>query len=367
MISHRALLVAGAPGPIVSRIGRSWLRHGSGVEHELLHTPEASSFLICKRAREVGMVHWLDQIAYQALCGAVRAPQVVMVHHLTDDFMAEGIAGLDYCDAITTSSRFWQSKLETLTGRPAVRIPYSINTRTFQPPADRAAARAAAGIGAGRFVVGFLDKAGANHANREGLDVLEAAWKSAADRRLNLSLVLAGPGWDALAHRLRQAGVHVLQRQYKTTEETVAAYALMDALLVTSSEDGGPGTILEAMACGVPVITSVVGHVPEIVFDGKTGLICPSRSPQEYMGRLERLMSSPYLHQHIAGQAREFVARERDDAVVIPRIDFAALYKGARERFQSRNRLERAIRVLPSAYLYARSMARPLFRTGTPA
>jgi glycosyltransferase involved in cell wall biosynthesis len=365
--STRSLLVADAPGHIISRIGRSWLRHGGGVEHELVSTAQASSFSICRRARELGMVHWLDQIGYQALGRAVRAPQVVMVHHLTDDGMAQRIAELDRCDAITTSSRLWQIRLENLTGRPAVLIPYSLDTRTFHPPADREAAKAAAGIGSGQFVVGFLGKAGANHANRKGLDVLEAALKSASDRRHNLCLLLVGPGWEPLAGRMRRAGVHVLQRQYKTTEETVAAYAVMDALLVTSSEEGGPCTILEAMACGVPVITSMVGHVREIVSDGRTGLVCSSRSPREYVERLDLLIGSPGIHQYIAGQARAFVTRERDDAVVIPRINFAALYNGALQRFQSRSCLERAIRILPSAYLYARSVARPILRMGSPA
>jgi glycosyltransferase involved in cell wall biosynthesis len=355
-----ALLVADAPGHIIDRIGRSWVRHGQAVEHELLNSGRASSFSICNRARELGIVHWLDQIAYQALGNAVRAPQVVMVHHLTDDCLQEGIASLDYCDAITTTSIRWQSKLEKLTGRPVVRIPYSIDTQTFHPCADRDAARAAAGIGQGQFVIGFLGKAGANQSNRKGLDVLEAALKSAAQRWHHLCLVLVGPGWDVLAQRIRQAGVHVVQRQYKTTEETVAAYALMDALLVTSSEEGGPCTILEAMACGVPVITSIVGHVLEIVVDGRTGLICASRSPRDYVELLDRLINAPGLRGSIAGQALDFVVRERADAVVIPRIDFHALYKGAVGHFTRRNRFERAIRMVPSACLYARSLARPL-------
>jgi glycosyltransferase involved in cell wall biosynthesis len=152
----------------------------------------------------------------------------------------------------------------------------------------------------------------------------------------------------------------VVQRQYKTTEETVAAYALMDALLVTSSEEGGPCTILEAMACGVPVITSLVGHVPEIVVDGKTGLICSSRSPKEYVELLDRLIGAPGLRGSIAARALDFVVRERADAVVIPRIDFNALYGGAVAHFARRNRFERAIRMVPSACLYARSLARPL-------
>jgi glycosyltransferase involved in cell wall biosynthesis len=357
-----ALLVADSPGHIIDRIGRSWRRHCKTIEHELTNSGRVSSFAICRRARQIGVVHWLDQIAYNVLRRAVRAPQVAMVHHLTADCLEAGVAALDSADAITTTSTLWQQKLETLTGRPVVRIPYSLDTKLFQTRQDRDATRLAAGLGRRQFVVGFVGKAGANHANRKGVDVLEAILKNASSRPRNLSLVLVGPGWDSMARRIRQTGVDVLQRQYKTTEETVDAYSLMDALLITSSEEGGPCTLMEAMACGVPVVTSLVGHVREIIIDGETGFICPNRSPREYIDRLNTLALDADLRCRMASQAREFIVRERDDSVVIPRVDFPALYNGAIQRFKTRNCIERAIRALPSACLYARSLARPLFR-----
>jgi glycosyltransferase involved in cell wall biosynthesis len=364
MTSHRpALLVADAPGHIIDRMGRSWLRHGCHARHELINTGVKSSFAVCRRARELGVVNWLDQVAYLALGKAVRAPQVVMVHHLTEDVLQQGIEALEHCDAITTSSVVWQARLEALTGRPVVRIPYTVDATIFRPAADRDAARAAAGFAPRQFVAGFLGKAGANQANRKGLDVLEAAVRLAARRFANFSLLLVGPGWEPLAQRLREGGVDVVQQEYATTEETVASYASMDALLVTSSEEGGPCTILEAMASGVPVITSVVGHVPEVVADGRTGFTCPARTPHEYVERLELLAEDDYLRRRIAHDAREFILRERADDVVIPRIDFASLYSGAVQRFRNRNRLEMAFRMLPSACLFARSLARPLVRS----
>jgi glycosyltransferase involved in cell wall biosynthesis len=367
MLTRRtALLVADAPGHIIDRMGRSWLRHARQAGHELLNIGVTSSFSICRRARELGIVHWIDQVAYLALGSAVRAPQVVMVHHLTSDVLEQGVAALERCDAITSTSVLWQSRLEALTGRPVVRIPYSVDTAVFRPAADRERARAAAGFRPRRFVAGFLGKAGANQANRKGLDLLEGVMQTAARRIPNLSLLLVGPGWDVLARRLRLAGVDVVQQQYATSEETVASYALMDALLVTSNEEGGPCTILEAMASGVPVITSVVGHVPEIVSDGRTGFTCPARSPREYVDRLELLAGDSSVGRRIAGDAREFILRERADDVVIPRIDFAALYAGAIARFQTRDRLETTLRMLPGACLLARSLVRPLVRACAP-
>lgn len=366
MPARSVLLVADAPGHIVDRLGRSWLSHSRGAEHELLNSGVTSSFAICRRAREMGIVHWLDQVAYQALGRAVEAPQVVMVHHLTADSIRPGVAALQHCDAITTASVLWQSKLESMTGRPVVRIPYSIDTDVFRPLPGREAARTAAGFGPRQFVVGFLGKEGANQDNRKGIDLLETVVRTFAQRLRTVSLLLVGPGWNSVAQRLREAGVHVVQRRYARSEDTVAAYQLMDAMLVTSSEEGGPCTILEAMACGVPAVTSVVGHVPEVVSDGKTGFLCPARSAREYVERLDLLASDRGLRNRTAQEAREFVLRERADRVVIPRVDFGSLYNGAVERFQTRNRLQRAFRKLPSACLFARSLVRPLVRAAAP-
>nr|BAL54438.1 glycosyl transferase family 1 [uncultured Gammaproteobacteria bacterium] len=55
----------------------------------------------------------------------------------------------------------------------------------------------------------------------------------------------------------------------------VAAYQQADALLFPSRLEGLPLTVLEAMACGLPVIAADTASLPEVVEDGRTGLLCP--------------------------------------------------------------------------------------------
>jgi len=57
-----------------------------------------------------------------------------------------------------------------------------------------------------------------------------------------------------------------------TTEEMVSYYQKLDVLLVTSDNEGTPNPALEAMSCGVPVITTRVGNMPEIIINGKNGI-----------------------------------------------------------------------------------------------
>jgi glycosyltransferase involved in cell wall biosynthesis len=52
-------------------------------------------------------------------------------------------------------------------------------------------------------------------------------------------------------------------------------YSSFDLFLMTSRTEGLPNTVLEAMALEVPVVSTAVGGVPEVVIPGKTGILCP--------------------------------------------------------------------------------------------
>jgi glycosyltransferase involved in cell wall biosynthesis len=79
-----------------------------------------------------------------------------------------------------------------------------------------------------------------------------------------------------------------------------------DALLHPSLSEGLPNVVLEAMACGLPVVATDVGGTREALTDGVEGFLVPARDPQATAAALERLWHDPGLRARLgaAGRAR---------------------------------------------------------------
>jgi len=84
-------------------------------------------------------------------------------------------------------------------------------------------------------------------------------------------------------------------------------YAVMDVLVSTVRWAGLGRTITQAMASGLPVISTGVNGVPELVKDGVTGLIIPVDDPDAIAGTVKNLFLNPDLRSKIAENAEEIV------------------------------------------------------------
>ncbi|MFC1895702.1 glycosyltransferase family 4 protein [Thermodesulfobacteriota bacterium] len=73
--------------------------------------------------------------------------------------------------------------------------------------------------------------------------------------------------------------------------------------------EGSPNVIIEAMACGTPVVATQVGGIPELVEHGRTGLIVAPRDPYGLSRALEHILTDGALREAMAARARERVLK----------------------------------------------------------
>ena len=78
-------------------------------------------------------------------------------------------------------------------------------------------------------------------------------------------------------------------------------FAGLDIIALTSLNEGTPVSLMEAMAAGKPIVSTNVGGIPELIDDGRTGLLAADQ--QGLVAQLTRLLNNPDLRQQLATAA----------------------------------------------------------------
>jgi glycosyltransferase involved in cell wall biosynthesis len=103
-------------------------------------------------------------------------------------------------------------------------------------------------------------------------------------------------------------------------EEKHAALARARVFLLPTYFEGMPVAVLEAMAHGLPVVTTPVGDVPDAITDGYNGFLIPPGDVDAIVDRVSRLLDDPGLAERLGTQARERIREVYDVQVVLPRL-----------------------------------------------
>jgi len=91
------------------------------------------------------------------------------------------------------------------------------------------------------------------------------------------------------------------------TERPLAFYHLARVATLPSQIEGLSQALLEAMGLGLPVVASDVGGNPELVSDGRTGLLAPPEDPAAWAERLNRLLADEELARRLGQAGRAMV------------------------------------------------------------
>lgn len=161
------------------------------------------------------------------------------------------------------------------------RIPIGLDVENF-PLVDaerRVSARQWLELEQDAFVVGSFQKDGVGWGEGlepkliKGPDVLVVTLEAVQARAPELVVLLTGPARGYVRIELERRRIPYRHVPARTRGELARAYHALDAYVVPSRQEGGPKAALEAMATGVPLVTTRVGQAPDLVEDGRNGLL----------------------------------------------------------------------------------------------
>ncbi len=184
-----------------------------------------------------------------------------------------------------------------------------IDTAVFHPGYDSLKVRAELGLKKEDFFILWVGRL-VNPVEMKGTKYLIDAVKELVPRYKNLKLVLVG---DGSGRRKNEEWAESIKENVVFTGFRKDVYRLMsaaDVFVLPSLCEGCPNVVLEASASGVPVIASRVGAVPDLIEDGKTGIIVNPRSAPDIKQALARLIEDPSLRREMGTKARERMEKE---------------------------------------------------------
>jgi len=155
---------------------------------------------------------------------------------------------------------------------------------------------------------------------KKGLEHLIDAYGRLASEGIDFRAVMVGDGplRPGLVDRVKEAGLEDrvkltgavdderLARLYRTSD----VFALPCVTAPDGDRDGIPVVLMEAMAMGIPVVSTEVSGIPELVDHGKNGLLVPEKDPEALADALELIMGDPGSQDAFGREGREKVERD---------------------------------------------------------
>ena len=172
---------------------------------------------------------------------------------------------------------------------------------------------------------------------KKGLPTVYKALGILRDRGLRFQHTLIGDGEerDSLKNLVRELGLETLTRWMGTCphDAVIRQYRQADLFVLgceiaaNGDRDGIPNVCIESMAMGVPVVATRVSAIPELIENGKTGLLVDPGNPEALASAMIRALTDADLRKALIAAGRDRVGRDFHNRSLIG--DLAGLYTRA--------------------------------------
>ncbi len=252
------------------------------------------------------------------------APPVVRIRHISApvgrNATTRWLYGRAAAHVVTTGERLREDLIRDLglAEDQVSSVPTGIDLVHYAPR-DNAAARRQLGLPEAGSYIGIAATLRSWKGHRYLLDAWAGMPRDAADRLL---VVGDGPGRDNLRRQAEELGIAGQVTMPGNQSDVAPWLAAMDIFVLPSyANEGVPQSIMQAMAMGLPVISTPVGSIPEIVSDGATGLLVAPRDTDALRAALVALAGDPAQRRRL-GDAAATRARERfADTLMLDRME----------------------------------------------
>ena len=262
-------------------------------------------FLNSQRAVPIDVVNshsstdsWLAALACRSLSAR---PALVRTRHVSapvpNNFTSRWLYRVASDVVVTTGESLRMQLIDDnrLDPRRVVSVPTGIDLGQYVP-ADteaRAAARAALGIAPASYVVGVVATLRSWKGHRYLIDAFVELSRSMPAQPMQLLIVGDGPQREALEQQIEElAGPVPITMCGNQNDVTRYLHALDVFALPSYANEGVPQALLQAMACGVPVITTDAGAIGEIARAGDTALVVAKQDVAALRGALGETLSN---------------------------------------------------------------------------
>ncbi len=209
---------------------------------------------------------------------------------------------------VAVSHALAENILELDSPTSPVRVVYrGVDVDRFAPAADRRSLRAELGLPLEGIGISAVGRLMVEKGVRELLDAME----SIVTKEPAVWLAFVGGGPLAEELRTRIASGILKDRVFlagpRPHDEVPRWINASDIFVLPSYREGLPNVVREAMACGVPVVSTRVGGIAEAVDDGETGLLVPAKEVVPLQVALETLIGDRELRERMGSAGRDAV------------------------------------------------------------
>lgn len=182
-----------------------------------------------------------------------------------------------------------------------MKVGNGVDIRKYTRTLGNAEAKRQLGIGS-KYVIGFVGRLSPEKA----IDNLLRAVSGLVKEGLDVSALIVGDGELDAALKQEARGLQISDRVIFTgnRSDTPQLYSAMDVFVLPSQQEAFPMVLIEAMACGVPVVATRVGDVADIVEPGVTGLLVDTRDAAALQTAIGKILSDEAVARRMSAAAQ---------------------------------------------------------------